>query len=74
MPGAVMSAYYSFSYPLRLSDDDKQGIQYLYGTNPQILPTPPPPAPPPSNPETNEIIPHVSATVNESFLNQSFLK
>uniref|UniRef100_A0A8C2XA53 Stromelysin-3 n=1 Tax=Cyclopterus lumpus TaxID=8103 RepID=A0A8C2XA53_CYCLU len=30
-PGAVMSAYYSFSYPLRLSEDDKRGIQYLYG-------------------------------------------
>lgn len=26
-----MSSYYSFSYPLELSDDDKQGIQYLYG-------------------------------------------
>jgi len=51
-PGAVMSAYYTFSYPLELSPDDKQGIQYLYGPRPQI----PPPAPPPGNPETNEII------------------
>nr|XP_015221916.1 PREDICTED: stromelysin-3 [Lepisosteus oculatus] len=31
VPGAVMSPFYSFSYPLALSDDDKQGIQYLYG-------------------------------------------
>uniref|UniRef100_A0A8C9ZBU1 Matrix metallopeptidase 11 n=1 Tax=Sander lucioperca TaxID=283035 RepID=A0A8C9ZBU1_SANLU len=34
-PGAIMSAYYSFSYPLRLSVDDKRGIQYLYGDHPQ---------------------------------------
>ncbi|XP_055367827.1 stromelysin-3 isoform X2 [Betta splendens] len=70
VPGAVMSAYYAFSYPLRLSSDDKQGIQYLYGANPQVPPTPPPPppppptrppAPPPSNPETNEIVPHPDA-------------
>ncbi|KAM8885873.1 stromelysin-3 isoform 1-T1 [Spinachia spinachia] len=57
VPGAVMSAYYSFSYPLRLSDDDKRGIQYLYGARPLAPPSPPPPPPPPpSNPETNEII------------------
>ncbi|TDH13226.1 hypothetical protein EPR50_G00055170 [Perca flavescens] len=55
-PGAIMSAYYSFSYPLRLSVDDKRGIQYLYGAHPQVLPSPPPPPPPPSNPETNEIL------------------
>ncbi|XP_051279534.1 stromelysin-3 [Dicentrarchus labrax] len=56
--GAIMSAYYSFSYPLKLSEDDKQGIQYLYGAHPQVLPSPPPPPPPPvpSNPETNEIV------------------
>ncbi|KAI3372110.1 hypothetical protein L3Q82_006965 [Scortum barcoo] len=61
-PGAIMSAYYSFSYPLKLSEDDKQGIQYLYGPHPQVLPTPPPPPPPPpSNPETNEIIPNPDA-------------
>lgn len=59
-PGAVMSAYYSFSYPLKLSEDDKQGIQYLYGAHPQVPPSPPPPPPPPSNPETNEIITSVS--------------
>ncbi|XP_029915271.1 stromelysin-3 isoform X2 [Myripristis murdjan] len=53
-PGAIMSAYYTFSYPLRLSEDDKQGIQYLYGVHPQTLPPPPPP--PPANPENNEII------------------
>lgn len=55
-PGAIMSAYYTFSYPLRLSEDDKRGIQYLYGAQPQVLPSPPPPPPPPSNPETNEIV------------------
>lgn len=62
-PGAVMSAYYSFSYPLRLSDDDRRGIQYLYGARARAdTPsprTPPPPAPPPPAqhpPETNEIL------------------
>uniref|UniRef100_A0A3Q2R193 Stromelysin-3 n=1 Tax=Fundulus heteroclitus TaxID=8078 RepID=A0A3Q2R193_FUNHE len=35
-PKTIMSAYYSFSYPLRLSEDDKQGIQYLYGAQPQV--------------------------------------
>lgn len=29
--GAVMSPFYSFSYPLQLSVDDKRGIQSLYG-------------------------------------------
>ncbi|XP_030628457.1 stromelysin-3 [Chanos chanos] len=47
-PGAIMSPFYSFSYPLQLSEDDKQGIQYLYGPRPE------PPAP--SMTETNEII------------------
>ncbi|XP_056136214.1 stromelysin-3 [Lampris incognitus] len=49
-PGAIMSAYYTFSYPLQLSEDDKQGIQFLYGARPQVLP------PPPAHPETNEIL------------------
>ncbi len=43
-----MSPFYSFSYPLQLSEDDKKGIQYLYGPRPQVplqIPT-----------ETNEII------------------
>uniref|UniRef100_A0A3B5LWU4 Matrix metallopeptidase 11a n=1 Tax=Xiphophorus couchianus TaxID=32473 RepID=A0A3B5LWU4_9TELE len=44
-PKTVMSAYYSFSYPLRLSEDDRLGIQYLYGAKPQVLPPPPTPAP-----------------------------
>uniref|UniRef100_A0A672Z270 Matrix metallopeptidase 11a n=1 Tax=Sphaeramia orbicularis TaxID=375764 RepID=A0A672Z270_9TELE len=35
-----------------LSEDDKQGIQYLYGAHPQA----PPSTPPPTNTETNEII------------------
>lgn len=30
-PGAVMSPFYSDSYPLRLSEDDTRGIQHLYG-------------------------------------------
>lgn len=30
-PGAIMSPFYSDSYPLRLSEDDTRGIQYLYG-------------------------------------------
>lgn len=30
-PGAVMSPFYSDSYPPQLSEDDKRGIQYLYG-------------------------------------------
>ncbi|GLD59536.1 stromelysin-3-like protein [Lates japonicus] len=55
-PGAIMSAYYSFSYPLRLSQDDKQGIQFLYGAHPQVLPSQRPPPPPPSITETNEIV------------------
>lgn len=59
-PGAIMSAYYTFSYPLRLSEDDKRGIQYLYGVNPQLLPPTPPPPPPPPPPETNEIVTNVS--------------
>ncbi|XP_062290916.1 stromelysin-3-like [Scomber scombrus] len=45
-PEAVMSPFYSSSYPLRLSEDDKRGIQYLYG---------PPPHIPPDMSETNEI-------------------
>ncbi|XP_026176450.1 stromelysin-3 [Mastacembelus armatus] len=50
VPGAIMSAYYSFSYPLRLSEDDKRGIQYLYGAHPQVPPTQPPPSTPPPPP------------------------
>ncbi|XP_029959807.1 stromelysin-3 [Salarias fasciatus] len=55
-PGAIMSAYYSFSYPLRLSRDDIQGIQYLYGAQPQVQSSAPDPPPVPVNPETNEIV------------------
>ncbi|XP_045923115.1 stromelysin-3-like [Micropterus dolomieu] len=43
---AVMCPFYSDSYPLQLSEDDKRGIQYLYG--------PPRPAQPDIT-ETNEI-------------------
>ncbi|RVE65552.1 hypothetical protein OJAV_G00117680, partial [Oryzias javanicus] len=45
-PDAVMCPFYSDSYPLQLSDDDKRGIQYLYG---------PPVQRPPEVPETNDI-------------------
>ncbi|XP_068191740.1 stromelysin-3-like [Antennarius striatus] len=45
-PDSVMSPFYSDSYPLQLSEDDKRGIQYLYG---------PPPHVPPEMTETNEI-------------------
>lgn len=45
-----------------MSEDDKKGIQYLYGAHPEVLPSPPPPPPPPppSNTETNDIIVNVS--------------
>lgn len=45
-PDAVMSPFYSDSYPLQLSEDDRRGIQYLYG---------PPRPTPPDLAETNEI-------------------
>lgn len=45
-PDAVMCPFYSDSYPLQLSEDDKEGIQYLYG---------PPRHPTPDLAETNEI-------------------
>ncbi|TRZ02207.1 hypothetical protein DNTS_030437 [Danionella cerebrum] len=38
VPGAIMSPFYSFSYPLKLSEDDKKGIQYLYGPPLQVPP------------------------------------
>uniref|UniRef100_UPI00398ED391 stromelysin-3 n=1 Tax=Pristiophorus japonicus TaxID=55135 RepID=UPI00398ED391 len=31
VPKSLMSPYYTFRYPLSLAEDDKQGIQYLYG-------------------------------------------
>ncbi|XP_010874548.1 stromelysin-3 isoform X1 [Esox lucius] len=55
-PGAVMSPYYSFSYPLELSEDDKLGIQYLYGPRPHAQPPPQPPPPPQITTEVNDII------------------
>lgn len=63
-PKTIMSAYYTFSYPLRLSEDDKQGIQFLYGPQKQILPPPPPPPPAPQAPptETNELSPDACQT------------
>lgn len=70
-PGAIMSAYYTFSYPLKLSEDDKRGIQYLYGVRPQVRPSTPPPPPPPLNPETNEIISNVSEA-NAAFVSNPF--
>ncbi|XP_055079929.1 stromelysin-3-like [Periophthalmus magnuspinnatus] len=60
VPGAIMSAYYSFSSPPRLSEDDRRGIQYLYGAKPRpqppLTPRPPAPAAPATPPETNEIL------------------
>ena len=55
-PGAVMSPYYSFSYPLELSEDDKLGIQYLYGPRPHVQPPSPPQPLPQITTDTNEII------------------
>ncbi|CAB1319612.1 unnamed protein product, partial [Coregonus sp. 'balchen'] len=60
-PGAVMSPYYSFSYPLELSEDDKLGIQYLYGPRPHVPPPPPLSPPPQITTETNEIISSISS-------------
>ncbi|KAM9841403.1 stromelysin-3-like [Aulostomus maculatus] len=45
-PDALMCPFYSANYPLQLSEDDKRGIQYLYG---------PPRHAPPQMTETNEI-------------------
>lgn len=49
-PGSIMSPFYSDSYPPQLSEDDRRGIQYLYG---------PPLHPPPHQAETNHI--HMAA-------------
>lgn len=52
-----MSPFYIFRYPLSLSEDDKQGIQYLYG-KPKLDPDPTPTQPaelPQLDLETNEI-------------------
>ncbi|XP_037609735.1 stromelysin-3-like [Sebastes umbrosus] len=45
-PDAVMNPFYSDSYPVQLGEDDKRGIQYLYG---------PPRHAQPEMTETNEI-------------------
>ncbi|KTF93904.1 hypothetical protein cypCar_00001875 [Cyprinus carpio] len=58
-PGALMSPFYSFSYPLQLSEDDKKGIQYLYGSRPQ--------APVQIPLETNEIITTVPDSCQTDF-------
>lgn len=54
---SLMSPFYIFRYPLSLSEDDKQGIQYLYGKpSPDPAPTPTQPAElPQPHLETNEI-------------------
>ncbi|XP_062887323.1 stromelysin-3 isoform X2 [Mobula hypostoma] len=31
VPKSLMAPFYTFRYPLRLAEDDRQGIQYLYG-------------------------------------------
>ncbi|KAI6076304.1 Stromelysin-3 [Aix galericulata] len=54
---SLMSPFYIFRYPLSLSEDDKQGIQYLYG-KPKLDPEPTPTQPaelPQPDLETNEI-------------------
>lgn len=54
---SLMSPFYIFRYPLSLSEDDKQGIQYLYG-KPKLDPAPTPTEPaelPQAGLETNEI-------------------
>ncbi|XP_015733516.1 stromelysin-3 [Coturnix japonica] len=54
---SLMSPFYIFRYPLSLSEDDKQGIQYLYG-KPKLDPNPTPTQPaelPQPDLETNEI-------------------
>ncbi|XP_043572112.1 stromelysin-3-like isoform X1 [Chiloscyllium plagiosum] len=33
VPKSLMSPYYTFRYPLSLAEDDRQGIQYLYGSS-----------------------------------------
>ncbi|XP_061589208.1 stromelysin-3-like [Cololabis saira] len=61
VPGAIMSPFYSDTYPLRLGEDDVKGIQYLYGPRPRRENTPPPPppprenTPPPDITETNDL-------------------
>uniref|UniRef100_U3JXH9 Matrix metallopeptidase 11 n=1 Tax=Ficedula albicollis TaxID=59894 RepID=U3JXH9_FICAL len=58
---SLMSPFYIFRYPLSLSEDDKQGIQHLYGKpSPEPEPTPTPTPTQPAEPpqpglETNEI-------------------
>lgn len=39
-PEAVMCPFYSDSYPLQLSEDDKRGIQHLYGPPRHAAPDP----------------------------------
>ncbi|KAM9330848.1 stromelysin-3 [Gastrophryne carolinensis] len=53
---SLMSPFYTFRYPLSLSADDKQGIQYLYGAPrpPTVAPTPKPEGNLPET-ESNEI-------------------
>ncbi|KAJ8384911.1 hypothetical protein AAFF_G00197190, partial [Aldrovandia affinis] len=63
VPGAVMSPFYSFSNPLELSEDDRRGIQYLYGQRPTTEPRPAPPRPT----ETNEILTTVPDACYTSF-------
>lgn len=79
-PKTIMYEYYSFSYPLKLSEDDKQGIQYLYGAKPRVVaprPTTPPPPPPPPPPhvytETNEIpVSVTNATFEETCMKEAY--
>lgn len=68
---SLMSPFYIFRYPLSLSEDDKQGIQYLYG-KPKLDPDPTPTQPaelPQPDLETNEI---TNTEVSEQFVCVSF--
>uniref|UniRef100_A0A8C2TBL2 Matrix metallopeptidase 11 n=1 Tax=Coturnix japonica TaxID=93934 RepID=A0A8C2TBL2_COTJA len=68
---SLMSPFYIFRYPLSLSEDDKQGIQYLYG-KPKLDPNPTPTQPaelPQPDLETNEI---TNVKVSEQLVCVSF--
>lgn len=68
---SLMSPFYIFRYPLSLSEDDKQGIQYLYG-KPKLDPEPTPTQPaelPQPDLETNEI---TNVEVSEQLVLASF--
>ncbi|XP_061119564.1 stromelysin-3-like [Conger conger] len=64
VPGAVMSPFYSFAFPLALSEDDRRGIQSLYGQRlaPEPRPTQARPAMPRPTHPTRPTRPHITET------------